>query len=662
MALVQARKAQDFRDSVGVNVHVHYPQYKNKLDAIGTNLNNLGIRFVRDSSLNSAAFQDWYVSHGIKVMYVVMPWVFGIVPNNSYAVSGQGTVLPTKKLLVNHLKELGECVHTVEMTNEIDLGYSNLFWSEADKTRLSDDPSSAYFWGKYLLKITKDSFNAINADPATSHLKIVGGSPGKTYTYSYKNPMLDMSAYLDYACGHYYAPELNGFQNNGAYAGLPNYFAQGYFPGNATGRKLPIPDFTDTSLERAEYPGTNALYRRNSEKPFGSDKPLVISECGFHTSNSDYGITYASHGKLVPRMAAEFFKLGFYQSYFYELVDSGSNGERGSTKEASFGLLENDLSEKPGATQLRVLLNAVRETTQDNRTSIGFLDYTLSLTMPSGYDRKEYVREILLQKQNGDFVLLVYHNVASLDCRQVRPPLAISHPNVNAVLTLPRNYKVKRTTLRTDTIEPTPVITNSTNNYSFQIADTVTILELSIADVPLVSTNINCTSGSTAITQFSASMRNIGVDIWSTSDSFTFAQVADSNVNSSIGARCFVPSNTHMAAKAGVMYREDITPGSQNYCLTVRPDGSLAEQYRSAEGGLTTKLTMVAAGSNNSYYLRINKVGNTYQGQYKVNKNDAWINCSNITMDLGISPLKGTFLTSHSTLESTASFEEIDLG
>lgn len=664
MALVQARKAQDFHHSIGVNTSLHYPQYSD-YEGVKAALDNIGIKYIRGGSLGkTAAYQDLYNTLGIKVMFCPSSWIHGFVPNTSYRTTGQDgpsdTQRPAKTLIVPHLINLGACLHSVEMINEPDLFYPNYAWSEADPTPLSGDKTSPYYWVKFLDKWVRDCHTALKANPATANLTIVGPAPGTLYNYSNRNPMMDMSAYVNKKNGHYYSSDTNSFQNAGAYAGLPNYYGQGGFPGNATGRLLSISDYSDNNLGKGES-GNSALYRLCSEKPYGSDKKLVLSECGVHTSYDSNGVTYTTHGKIIPRTYVEHFRLEIEQTYIYELVNRGSGTERTRAKEDSFGLLEKDLTYKPGAIQLKALIDTIRETTPDTRTAVGSLDYSLNLTMPTGYDRENYVKQVLLQKQNGDFVLLVYHNVAIMDTRQIKPPLLMSHPNVSAVLTLPRHYSIKKTTLRTDGVEPTAIVSPYTKDYSFEITDTVTVLELTATNVPLTSENINCTSGSTSLGSDSAIIKNIGTDIWGNSDSFTFASRSSDAANGVIESKCSKPSSADTWTKAGVMYREDNTPGSQYYALVLRPNGSIYEQFRLTTGAGTSSALVANTNPTSGAYFRINKVGNTYQGQYKLNESDAWITRPLVTVVLGDTPMSGIYLCSHSAAEAVCSFSGVKL-
>jgi hypothetical protein len=75
-----------------------------------------------------------------------------------------------------------------------------------------------------------------------------------------------------------------------------------------------------------------------------------------------------------------------------------------------------------------------------------------------------------------------------------------------------------------------------------------------------------------------------GADIWGTADAFRFAfrPVID---DAQIVARVVSQTSTHPFAKAGVMLRASVDPGSPEAILDVKPDGGLEFMVRPASGG-----------------------------------------------------------------------------
>jgi hypothetical protein len=83
-----------------------------------------------------------------------------------------------------------------------------------------------------------------------------------------------------------------------------------------------------------------------------------------------------------------------------------------------------------------------------------------------------------------------------------------------------------------------------------------------------------------------------GSDIWGTADSFGFVHqpLRDGGVFASLSSE----SNTNPFAKAGVMIRQTLDPGSPEVILDVKPDGGVEFMTRTSQGGATT---FIAAGS-----------------------------------------------------------------
>ena len=84
-----------------------------------------------------------------------------------------------------------------------------------------------------------------------------------------------------------------------------------------------------------------------------------------------------------------------------------------------------------------------------------------------------------------------------------------------------------------------------------------------------------------------------GGDIWGTADSFLYAYqpLRDGSVVTSVVSQ----SATHPFAKAGVMIRQTLDPGSPQVILDVKPDGGIEFMTRATPGGETTFIAGAAA-------------------------------------------------------------------
>ena len=77
-----------------------------------------------------------------------------------------------------------------------------------------------------------------------------------------------------------------------------------------------------------------------------------------------------------------------------------------------------------------------------------------------------------------------------------------------------------------------------------------------------------------------------GSNIWGTADSFVFAYqpIRDGRIFATIDGE----TNTNSFAKAGIMIRQTLAPGSPEIILDVKPDGGIEFMKRSSPGGQTT--------------------------------------------------------------------------
>lgn len=680
MPLVQARKAQDFHNSIDTNTHLNYPQYGD-FTAVKNALLDIGIMHIRDGCKEISKFKE-LGNAGIKILYIVAPWINGIVPNMSYGCldlpKGVG-----KTLITDILKQIGtQYIRAVEMPNEIDLFTPHFIWSESDRTVLSQDRNSKYWWGHWIHQYTIDARNLMKSDSATANLPIVGASPGRTYTYDGYNPMKPLGDLIEFGNGHYYEQGGNGFQGGKNYAGLSNYFLHGVFPGNSAGRKL-----GSANLGEGEA-GNSALFRECSERPYGG-KPMMITECGSHTGYSPQALSYAMQAKFLTRMFVEYFRLGFVGSYSYEFIDKGSYPEGQGDREDTFGILTNSLAYKPAAVQLKALISAIKESSVDTRAKADSLDYTLNYTMPSGYSETAFVKQVLLQKADGTFILLAYHNIAIANCNTGnKPSIPLSHPPIKATLNLLGSYSIKATTLGTTTAYPTSN-TTTTSAFSFDLTDNITILEIKpiaattpppspvtpapvptpppaptptapAPDLGLTTKNIGNATGSFTVTGVSLVGKSKGSGYGGTSDAITIRGKTTSGVNASIEAKCSKPTG-NATAKSGIMFRQDTDPKAQFYSLGLKADGGIIERYRSVYG--QESVSKFYGNNTVLAQFRINKVGNNYQGQYKVSATDPWTNCTTQTMKLGDRPEHCVFISSSSTtIESSGTISDVKLG
>lgn len=400
-APVTATRANDFIESICVNTHLGYldTPYGN-YSAVKQKLVDLGVRHIRDGGVRDdivSKFKD-LSTVGIKTNFIMNP-TDGTAPNSSYwTKNGNYTI-------ADFVKKVGtNVIDAVEVANEIDLNYQNYYWGKNDSSKLSNDPNSSLFWASYIRSLTKDTWDAIKSDPATAGVKVVGPSLGRTYDYGNKPPLGDLSGVVDWGNFHPYPFGGNPYNEPFAYDTLDKYYYQANFP----------------SVNMDENPYVLDVYA----PPYGK-KPMSATETGYFTTNTDKGISERVHGKYMPRLFLEYFRKGIVRTCSYELLDEWNDS---GNPEANFGLLRNDLSPKPAYTALQSMIGRLKDTNSNNATfTPTALDYTLSVTPPTGYNRTQYVHSSLFQKGDGKFYLVLWHEISNGDhyttpTREILPP------------------------------------------------------------------------------------------------------------------------------------------------------------------------------------------------------------------------------------------------
>ena len=123
----------------------------------------------------------------------------------------------------------------------------------------------------------------------------------------------------------------------------------------------------------------------------------------------------------------------------------------------------------------------------------------------------------------------------------------------------------------------------------------------SCADIGTVSV-----AGNQSLSGGTWTLSGSGGDIWITADQFHYVwQLPAQADNQSISARIVSQTNTNAWAKAGVMFRSTSDPGSPEYALLVTPGNGIVVQWRSVQGGTTSRIATIAGTV--PAYLRITR-------------------------------------------------------
>ena len=149
-----------------------------------------------------------------------------------------------------------------------------------------------------------------------------------------------------------------------------------------------------------------------------------------------------------------------------------------------------------------------------------------------------------------------------------------------------------------------------------------------------------------------------GVDIWDVSDQFHF-RTESLTGDGAIIARVTSAGNTHPWAKAGLMFREDIAPGSRTVMALVTPGSHLGTQVRDASGITTTFQDAGWAGA--PIWLMLARSGNLF-ASYRSDDGSHWTPMGSATVVMPATIHLGLAVSSHdNTRLNTGLFTGVEL-
>ena len=148
-------------------------------------------------------------------------------------------------------------------------------------------------------------------------------------------------------------------------------------------------------------------------------------------------------------------------------------------------------------------------------------------------------------------------------------------------------------------------------------------------------------------------MNAIGTDIWDTADQFRYVYKNLSG-NGSIVARVNSLVRSDGWAKAGVMIRESVHPGSKHAFVCLTPDYGVSFQQRPATGNVMSQVsTSVVVTSS---WVKLTRTGSVFTAQYSAD-GVTWSNIAftaPVNISMADSVLVGLAVTSHNATVSTA--------
>lgn len=186
---------------------------------------------------------------------------------------------------------------------------------------------------------------------------------------------------------------------------------------------------------------------------------IWATEAGYNNHEPSNGISEEGEATYINRMFLYYFKKGIQRTFNYELIDPTPNEAK------NFGLLRNDVTEKPAYKAIKNLIAVLRDTT--NFTP-GSLTYSLSKT--------DGIEQVLLQKSNGKFYLCLWQNASVYD---ITTDVAISNSpmvvTINASIASAKVYEPKSGTSVTNTF-------GTASSFTIQVPDHPVIIEITPAN------------------------------------------------------------------------------------------------------------------------------------------------------------------------------------
>lgn len=384
-SFANAPPTAEFLDSVGINTHWEYrdtPYWKD-YRRVRDLLIAAGIRHVRDGWNSRIAD---LASHGIRSDVITDP-----------------KLTPLKQLHAEIRPYIASgAIDAIEGPNEPDL-----FWPRSGTTYRGEG------FPKGTVAFQRDLYREFKSDPATARVPIIGFSLGTTFDPGGGRPSpfgrSELSGIVDFGNFHPYPFNGNPFGAKIAYGTLRSLYADGNFP----------------SINLDRFPVALSVYAT----PF-SPKPMMATETGYPTSAE--GTSEALQAKYVPRLFAEYFRLGVKRTYLYSLIDDSDE------RDGTFGILRRDLRPKPAYRALASLMRTLTSQADGHgalqpgpKTSI-----VIRARGSGAFTDASFLHSLLLHDSKDHFSLLLWNEAAGED-RSVWPHRPVAVPELETEIALP---------------------------------------------------------------------------------------------------------------------------------------------------------------------------------------------------------------------------------
>jgi hypothetical protein len=339
---VTAIPADIFVDSISVQTHWRFPNvYFNNYTGLKAKLAESGIRHLRD-------FAHPITYERANELYNSLGIKTHILVERRQSGPGRQPLDPTQiNEALNEIKTSAlASTFSLEAPNEYDLSHGS-------------DPD----WINNLRNFSIALYTKAKADETLRNLPVIG--PSLTTLQAYQ-AVGSLDLYIDYVNVHLY---------------------QGpFWPG----------------ISESDPNNTHSItWYLNEFAPLQSPsgKRVQATETGYHNYFPPGAVSEEADGKYTIRGLAEFYRRGVYRTSKYELIDQGVPGSEGT-----FGLLRNNLTEKPSFRAVKGLISILSD--KGSTFEPNTLNYTLNGSMDN-------VRQMLFQKRTGDFYLMVWMEVQS---------------------------------------------------------------------------------------------------------------------------------------------------------------------------------------------------------------------------------------------------------
>jgi hypothetical protein len=195
------------------------------------------------------------------------------------------------------------------------------------------------------------------------------------------------------------------------------------------------------------------------------------------------------------------------------------------------------------------------------------------------------------------------------------------------------------------------------------VAATATFENYTITPPELISVDIGAVGrpGTTVIGESTITIEGGGADIWGTADAFRYAY---RRVNGDAFVQVDVDSieATHAWSKAGLMFRESLSPGSKHVMAIVSAGKGVAMQYRPTTGGASLQQAQIPGTAPRRLVMQ--RKGDQFNAwAYPVDGGGAGVFLGSVVVPMGQEIWVGIPVTAHNNATlATGVFRNFSLG